>query len=112
MGELGRWRALLEKTSAREPNDQSLRIALLTGLWRGLDIISISGGADLVWPFQWADLWRDTGLKLRQLDEKSVLAATSLARGLWELKGVDNIEAGDKAAEEAFQLEPHEPARC
>jgi hypothetical protein len=104
MGEIQRWRALLEKTSAREPNDQSLPIALLTGLWHGVEI---SNG--VVWPYQAADLWRDTALKLRQLDEKSVLAGASLARGLWELKGAENIPAGDKAAEEAFQWEPREP---
>jgi tetratricopeptide (TPR) repeat protein len=100
MGELNKWYSLLEHVSAKMPNDQTLLVATLEGLWRALEI---TGG--IVGP----DLWRDAGEKLAKLEENNLLALTSTARGLWELKGAENEARADRLAEQAFQQAPRDP---
>jgi len=100
MGEIGNWRGLLEKTSSKLYQDPSLPAALLEGLWQ---IEGITGG--VIWP----ELWRDAAEKLRQLDEKNVLALTSLARALWEMRGPENEARADEAARQAYELAPDDP---
>ncbi len=100
MGELPKWHSLLERVSAKMPNDQTLLVATLEGLWRALEI---TGG--IVGP----DLWRDAGEKLAKLEENNLLALTSTARGLWELKGAENESRADRLAEQAFQQAPRDP---
>jgi len=100
MGDLGSWRGLLEKVSAKMPNDATVLTTLLEGLWR---MQEITGGVS------WADAWRDTGDKLAKLDGQSVLALTSTARGLWELGGAENEATADRLAQQALEQAPHDP---
>ncbi len=100
MGELGNWRGLLERISAKLPHDQALVVALLEGLWRTLHISGV---------VHWPDVWRDAGEKLLQLDESNLLAMVSVARGLWELRGVENEARADRLAAQAFELAPRDP---
>jgi tetratricopeptide (TPR) repeat protein/predicted Zn-dependent protease/Tfp pilus assembly protein PilF len=100
MGELGAWRGQLEKASAKEPNDVTLVVAYLDGLWRVQDL---TGGT--LWP----EAWRDASQKLRQLEENSILALVSYAQGMWELGGEENLEQANQAAQQAFELSPLDP---
>jgi tetratricopeptide (TPR) repeat protein len=101
MGELGQWRGLLEKISAKMPDDQSLPTAMLEGLWQAIEI---TGGGVV-----WAEFLRDAGEKLVQLDAQSVLAQASIARALWGLTGAENEARADRLAQQAFAQEPHDP---
>lgn len=100
MGEISGWRGLLEKAIAKVPDNRALRVALLDGLWRVQEII---GSAWL------PELWRDTGQKLHELDPNDAFALASYARGLWALRGENDLATADEAAEQAFALAPRDP---
>lgn len=100
MGELPSWYGLLEKISAKVPNDPSLIIAQLEGHWHIRGIVGFVLNPSL---------WRDASEKLLKLDKESLLAKTSLAQGLWQLGGPENEQPADELAQQAFAQAPTDP---
>ncbi len=106
MGRIAVWMGTLNTGHSKNPTDQPLMQAALDGLWHIRAIATVH----TLFPVSiLPERWRTFGQELYELDPENAAALAASAVGLWGMGDEELLAAGDKAANEAFALQPTDP---